>query len=85
MVASKPLPIPIASLLLLLNNSATSLALPTESADNSKDVQCRAEVTPLSVDDACKYEHGSDFSAQAVGTGCNYRVCVRGNEKLEWI
>lgn len=81
MVASKPLPISIASILLLFNNSATSLTLPTESADNSRDVQRRAEVTPLSVNDACKYEHGSDSSARAVGTNCNGWVCVRGNEK----
>ena len=81
MLASKPLVNSTAILLLLLSNSATSLALPTESADNNKSLLPRTEVTPLSVNDACKREHGSGFSAQAVGNGCNDWVCVSGNER----
>lgn len=82
MLASKPLVNSTAILSLLLSNSATSIALPTdESADNNKSLLPRTEVTPLSVNDACKREHGSGFSAQAVGNGCNDWVCVRGNER----
>jgi hypothetical protein len=81
MLVSKPVVNSLASLLLLLSNSATSLALPAESANNDKDLQPETDVTSLSVNDACKYEHGSDFSAQAVGNGCNDWVCVRGNER----
>jgi len=77
MIASKSLLSSIATIL-LLGNSATSM--PTESA-NSKDLLPRTETSSISVSDACKYEHGSGFSAQAVGNGCNDWVCVRGNER----
>lgn len=86
MLACKPLFTSIANFLLLLSSSTASIALPAESADNSKDLLPRTDVTPLSVSDACKHEHGSGFSAQAVESGCNDWVCVRGNERnMEWI
>ena len=79
MVASKSLPSFIASLL-LLSNSATSLTLPTESA-NGKELLPRTETSSINMSDACRYQYGSGFSAQTIGNGCNDWVCVRGNER----
>lgn len=66
----------IASLLLLSNLAA---ALPAESAG----VQTRRSEgdNPINVDEACKFQHGSAFSAQTKGNGCNDWVCVRGGER----
>lgn len=67
--------------LLLLSNTATALALaPLAESANTKALLTR-DTDPISVDDACKFQHGSGFSAQTVGNGCNDWVCVRGNER----
>lgn len=72
----------ITASLLLLSNSATALALeqPAGSA-NAKTLQTRGDTDPISVNDACKFQHGKDFSAYAVGSGCNDWVCQSATEQ----
>lgn len=71
----------IAASLLLISNSATALALglPTGSA-NAKTLPTR-DTLPISVNDACKFQHGDSFSAYVVGSGCNDWVCQSATEQ----
>ena len=80
MIASKSLLSSIASLL-LLSNSALSLAVPTESVTSHDLLPREIRTLEIDVSRACKYQYGGSFSAQAVGNGCNDWVCVSGNKR----
>lgn len=80
MIASKSLLSSVASLL-LFSNSATSVALPTESVNSHEILPREIRILEIDVSRACKFSYGSGFSAQAVGNGCNDWVCVKGNTR----
>lgn len=77
-------PIPILSItasLLLLSNSATALVLERSTESANAGTLLTRSTEPISVNDACKFQHGDSFSAYVVGSGCNDWVCQSATEQ----